>query len=59
MPPAFVHRITTYDPADRDEHDSYRGAQEAVSDHGPAEAAYLEAISPFAQSCGHRPARNP
>ncbi|MES9592287.1 MULTISPECIES: hypothetical protein [unclassified Streptomyces] len=50
MPPAFVHRITKYDPADRDEHGSYRGAEEAVSDHGPVEAAYLEAISAFAEA---------
>lgn len=52
MPPAFVHRITKYDPADRDEHGTYQGAQEAVSDHGPVEAAYLEAISAFAQAAG-------
>ncbi|GAA2377439.1 RNA-binding protein [Streptomyces carpaticus] len=52
MPPAFVHRITKYDPADRDEHGSYRGAEEAVSDHGPVEAAYLEAISAFAEAVG-------
>ncbi|MFF6983710.1 hypothetical protein ACFZAV_40015 [Streptomyces sp. NPDC008343] len=52
MPPAFVHRITKYDPADRDEHGSYRGAEEAVSDHGPVEAAYLEAVSAFAEAAG-------
>ncbi|MFI7320229.1 RNA-binding protein [Streptomyces venezuelae] len=52
MPPAFVHRITKYDPADRDEHGSYRGAEDTVSDHGPVEAAYLEAISAFAQATG-------
>lgn len=50
MPPAFVHRITKYDPADRDEHGSYQGAEEAVSDHGPVEAAYLEAVSAFAEA---------
>ncbi|MFC5155229.1 hypothetical protein [Streptomyces amakusaensis] len=43
MPPSFVHRITKYDPADRDEHGHYTGAEEAVSDHGPVEAAYLNA----------------
>lgn len=52
MPPAFVHRITKYDPDDRDEDGSYRGAEEAVSDHGPVEAAYLEAISAFAHATG-------
>ncbi|MET9110531.1 RNA-binding protein [Streptomyces zhihengii] len=52
MPPAFVYRITKYDPADRDEHGSYRGAEEAVSDCGPVEAAYLEAISAFAEAAG-------
>ncbi|MFJ2854454.1 RNA-binding protein [Streptomyces rubiginosohelvolus] len=50
MPPAFVHRITKYDPADRDEHGSYEGAEEAVSDHGPVEAAYLEAVCAFAEA---------
>ncbi|MGW2296829.1 RNA-binding protein [Streptomyces violaceorubidus] len=52
MPPAFVHRITKYDPADRDEHGTYQGAEESVSDHGPVEAAYLEAISVFAADAG-------
>jgi hypothetical protein len=52
VPPAFVHRITKYDPADRDEHGTYQGAEEAVSDHGPVEAAYLEAISAFAEAAG-------
>ncbi|MER6169217.1 RNA-binding protein [Streptomyces violaceorubidus] len=52
MPPAFVHRITKYDPADRDEHGTYQGAEEAVSDHGPVEAACLEAISAFAADAG-------
>ncbi|MFD5883102.1 RNA-binding protein [Streptomyces yangpuensis] len=52
MPPAFVHRITKYDPADRDEHGSYQGAEEAVSDHGPVEAAYLEAVAAFAEAAG-------
>jgi small subunit ribosomal protein S1 len=52
VPPAFVHRITKYDPADRDEHGSYRGAEDTVSDHGPVEAAYLAAISAFAKAVG-------
>ncbi|WP_431313295.1 hypothetical protein [Streptomyces antnestii] len=45
MPPSLVHRITKYDPADRNEHGHYTGAEEAVSDHGPVEAAYLAAIA--------------
>ncbi|MFF8712700.1 RNA-binding protein [Streptomyces sp. NPDC015184] len=52
MPPAFVHQITKYDPADRDEHGRYRGGEEAISDCGPVEAAYLEAISAFAEAAG-------
>ncbi|MFF2327958.1 MULTISPECIES: S1 RNA-binding domain-containing protein [unclassified Streptomyces] len=51
MPP-FVHRITKYDPADRDEHDSYIGAEDSTSDHGPVEAAYLQAIAAFAEDTG-------
>jgi len=50
VPPSFVHRITKYDPADRDEHGHYTGAEEAVSDHGPVEAAYLAAIAAFAEA---------
>ncbi|UFR00117.1 RNA-binding protein [Streptomyces sp. Go40/10] len=52
MPPSFVHRITKYDPADRDEHGHYTGAEDTVSDHGPVEAAYLAAISAFAEASG-------
>ncbi|MFB7312556.1 RNA-binding protein [Streptomyces sp. NPDC056192] len=52
MPPSFVHRITKYDPADRDEHGHYAGAEEAVSDHGLVEAAYLAAIAAFAEASG-------
>ncbi|MDQ0847426.1 hypothetical protein [Streptomyces sp. V1I6] len=52
MPPAFVHRITKYDPADRDEHGNYTGAEDTVSDHGPIEAAYLAAIAAFAEASG-------
>ncbi|WP_406352534.1 hypothetical protein [Streptomyces sp. NBC_01635] len=50
MPPSFVHRITKYDPADRDEHGHYTGAEDTVSDHGPVEAAYLAAIAAFAEA---------
>ncbi|WP_030899508.1 MULTISPECIES: hypothetical protein [unclassified Streptomyces] len=52
MPPSFVHRITKYDPADRDEHGHYTGAEDTVSDHGPVEAAYLAAITAFAEASG-------
>ncbi|MFD5815967.1 RNA-binding protein [Streptomyces sp. NPDC127038] len=52
MPPSFVHRITKYDPADRDEHGHYHGAEDTESDHGPVEAAYLEAIAAFARESG-------
>ncbi|WP_405827896.1 RNA-binding protein [Streptomyces sp. NBC_01176] len=52
MPPAFVHRITKYDPADRDERGHYTGAEETVSDHGPVEAAYLAAVTAFADASG-------
>ncbi|WP_326587301.1 S1 RNA-binding domain-containing protein [Streptomyces sp. NBC_01294] len=51
MPP-FVYRITKYDPADRDEHGSYIGAEDSTSDHGPVEAAYLQAIATFAEDTG-------
>ncbi|MFD7260484.1 RNA-binding protein [Streptomyces sp. NPDC059874] len=50
MPPAFVHRITKYDPADRDGRGNYTGAEDTVSDHGPVEAAYLAAIAAFAEA---------
>ncbi|MGW7436978.1 RNA-binding protein [Streptomyces sp. NPDC054849] len=52
MQPPFVHRITKYDPADRNEHGHYTGAEDSVSDHGPVEAAYLEAIAAFAEGAG-------
>lgn len=48
----FVYRITKYDPADRDEHGSYVGTAEAVSDHGPVESAYLQAVAAFADHAG-------
>ncbi|MGW6614212.1 RNA-binding protein [Streptomyces erythrochromogenes] len=52
MPPAFVHRITKYDPADRDERGHYTGTEDTDSDHGPVEAAYLAAIAAFAEASG-------
>ncbi|MFE1349787.1 S1 RNA-binding domain-containing protein [Streptomyces sp. NPDC058757] len=51
MPP-FVHRITKYDPADRDEHGGYVGAEDTTSDHGPVEAACLQAVAAFAEDTG-------
>ncbi|MEU4728793.1 RNA-binding protein [Streptomyces sp. NPDC023588] len=50
MPPSYVHCITKYDPADRDERGCYTGAEDTVSDHGPVEAAYLAAIAAFAEA---------
>ncbi|WEH12533.1 hypothetical protein [Streptomyces sp. VNUA24] len=48
----FVYRITKYDPADRDERGSYVGTVEAVSDHGPVESAYLQAVAACAEHVG-------
>ncbi|WP_406224595.1 hypothetical protein [Streptomyces canus] len=48
----YVYRVTKYDPADRDEHGSYVGTELAVSDHGPVEAAYLQAVAAFAEATG-------
>ncbi|MEU5536965.1 S1 RNA-binding domain-containing protein [Streptomyces sp. NPDC020362] len=48
----FVHRVTKYDPADRDGHGSYIGAEESTSDHGPVESAYLQAVAAFAAATG-------
>ncbi|MFJ8623906.1 S1 RNA-binding domain-containing protein [Kitasatospora sp. NPDC093550] len=50
----YVWRVTKYDPADRDERGSYTGSEEPVSDHGPVEAAYLEAVAAFAEDTGVR-----
>ncbi|WP_106240977.1 S1 RNA-binding domain-containing protein [Allonocardiopsis opalescens] len=48
----YVHRITKYDPADRDQHGHYTGPQDTDSDRGPVEAAYLSAIAAFATDTG-------
>ncbi|MFI1400413.1 S1 RNA-binding domain-containing protein [Streptomyces sp. NPDC020681] len=48
----YVHRVTKYDPADRDEHGRYTGAEDTVSDHGEVEAAYLRAVEAFAAEVG-------
>ncbi len=60
-PLPFVHRITKYDPADRDRSGCYLGSEDVVSDHGPVEAAYLEAIAAFADGTGidHLAVREP
>lgn len=47
-----VYRVTKYDPADRNEHGHYIGAEDTVSDHGPVEAAYLKAAAAFAEDSG-------
>ncbi|WP_327371401.1 S1 RNA-binding domain-containing protein [Streptomyces sp. NBC_01217] len=53
MSPHLVcHRITKYDPADRDQYGRYTGAEDSVSDHGPVESAYLEAVAAFAEESG-------
>jgi small subunit ribosomal protein S1 len=50
--PAYVYRVTKYDPADRDVHGSYEGPEDTVSDHGEVEAAYLRAVATFARDTG-------
>ncbi|WP_067542399.1 RNA-binding protein [Nocardia crassostreae] len=47
-----VHRLSKYDPADRDERGHYIGTEDTASDHGPVEAAYLETVAAFARECG-------
>jgi len=41
-------RVTKYDPAHREPDGRYVGPEEPVSDHGPQEAAYLQAVHQFA-----------
>ncbi|MEU3051466.1 S1 RNA-binding domain-containing protein [Streptomyces sp. NPDC006984] len=57
----YVYRVTKYDPADRDEHGHYTGAEDTVSDHGQVEGAYLQAIEAFASDTGveHLAVREP
>lgn len=47
-----VHRVTKYDPADRDEHGHCTGPEDTDSDHGKGEAAYLRAVAAFARDTG-------
>ncbi|MER7812591.1 hypothetical protein [Streptomyces sp900116325] len=51
---AYCYKITKYDPADFDAGGSYAGAEDSVSDHGPVESAYLEAVAAFVQETGVR-----
>ncbi|WP_424922623.1 S1 RNA-binding domain-containing protein [Streptomyces sp. wa53] len=48
----YVYRVTKYDPADRNQQGHYTGAEPATSDHGPVEAAYLQAVAAFAEDTG-------
>ncbi len=48
----YVYRVTKYDPADRNQYGHYTGAEPATSDHGPLEAAYLQAIVALAEDTG-------
>ncbi|MFD5574334.1 S1 RNA-binding domain-containing protein [Streptomyces cadmiisoli] len=48
----YVYQLTKYNPADRDHRGRYAGAEPAISDHGPVEAAYLQAIAAFAEESG-------
>ncbi|MFD9434726.1 S1 RNA-binding domain-containing protein [Streptomyces sp. NPDC060002] len=48
----YVYQVTKYDTADRDEHGHYTGAEPATSDHGPVEAAYLQAVAALAEEAG-------
>ncbi|MFK0249594.1 RNA-binding protein [Amycolatopsis azurea] len=52
MSTSYVYRITKYDPADRDDQGTYRGDEDVASDHGPVEAAYLDAVMAFAEDTG-------
>ncbi|WP_345696130.1 RNA-binding protein [Kitasatospora terrestris] len=52
MPEIRVHRVTKYDPADRDERGHYTGPLDCWSDEGPVEAAYLETVAAFARAAG-------
>ncbi len=57
----YVYEVTKYNPADRDQHGHYTGSEPADSDHGPVEAAYLQAVAAFAEESGvdHMAIREP
>ncbi|MGY1503539.1 S1 RNA-binding domain-containing protein [Streptomyces sp. QTS52] len=48
----YVYQVTKYNPADRDQNGHYAGTEPTTSDHGPVEAAYLQAIAAFAEDTG-------
>lgn len=48
----YVYQVTKYDPADRDDYGHYVGTEPATSDHGPVEAAYLQAVAAFVEDTG-------
>ncbi|WP_258725135.1 hypothetical protein [Cellulomonas sp. NS3] len=52
MPLPHTYRITQYDPRDRDPSGAYIGEVDNVSDEGPLEAAYLDAVEAFAREVG-------
>ncbi|WP_431926418.1 hypothetical protein [Nonomuraea jabiensis] len=56
-----VHRVTKYNPADRNEAGHYVGHEDVDSDHGPVEAAYLASVAAFAEEAGitHLTIRDP
>lgn len=45
----YLYQVTKYNPADRNEYGRYTGTETQRSDHGPVEAAYLQAVSEFAK----------
>ncbi|MFJ4681196.1 RNA-binding protein [Kitasatospora sp. NPDC088783] len=47
-----VHRVTAYDPADRDAYGRFTGTTDTRSDRGPVEAAYVAAVAAFAADSG-------
>lgn len=51
-PLPFTYQVTKYDPADRDADGAYTGTEDSMSDHGPVEAAYLDAFTAFAEDAG-------
>jgi hypothetical protein len=47
----YVYKVTKYDPADWSK-GRYVGPEDEMSDHGPQEAAYLQAMLAFAEESG-------
>ncbi len=48
----YIHRVTKFGPADRDQRGYYVGPEDIVSDLGPQEAAYLKALAVVAAEVG-------